>query len=247
MISNTRRRFLGAAALLGGAACVRNAQTLPRVDEPSPAVQELAEAITAGATSPRERAIAIYRFVRDEIRFGFTPYFDEARPGQTLDAKRGHCNPTGVLFASLLHAVNVDALLHFVTIDNRVLHGLGGFPARLNHAYTEVRLDGGWIPVDGYIVDPALFAGARAKLERSGRRLGWGMHRDAVQEWDGREAAMGQLCDPAMVLEDHGTYVDALDFFQSEAYSQRLGGVAGAMYRWFGVDAINRAIDNVRA
>ncbi|MDJ0789429.1 MAG: transglutaminase-like domain-containing protein [Myxococcota bacterium] len=180
------------------------------------------------ARDDRERAVRIHDFVRDRVRFGLTPWFDVASPRKTLELGVGHCNPQGVLFASLLGAVGIDARLHFVTLTNDVLFGLwpdgGGPPRELSHAFSEVRLDGRWQRVDSYIVDPELRAGARLRLAEEGLALGFGMHRDGTGAWDGRADAFSQFADDAMALEDHGLQ-DPRAFYQSAPYRHRVGGV----------------------
>ena len=41
-------------------------------------VKEVADAITAGCATEREKAIAIRNYVRDHVKFGFNKYFDVA-------------------------------------------------------------------------------------------------------------------------------------------------------------------------
>ena len=138
-----------------------------RVDQPSPVIRALAQRLV-GATTPEARALGCFRFVRDEIHFGFTPRFDLASAEETLVFGRGHCNPQAVLFASLLHAAGIEARLHVVTISNEILAGVfpppGGPPARLAHTFTQVWLAGEWRRLDGYIVDPLLYARALSRL-----------------------------------------------------------------------------------
>ena len=100
-----------------------------RVDQPSPVIRALAQRLVAGATTPEARALACFRFVRDEIHFGFTPRFDIASAEETLVFGRGHCNPQAILFASLLHAAGVEMRLHLVRISNEILAGIFPPPA----------------------------------------------------------------------------------------------------------------------
>jgi hypothetical protein len=223
-----------------------------RVDRPSPAVREIARRLTPPMAPPRERALALYRFVRDEIRFGFTDRFDLATPDETLTRRRGHCNPQAALFASLCHAAGLEARVHFVTIADDILAGIfpgrAAPPPRLTHSFTELRLDDRWIHLDGYIVDPALHAAALAQLRREGRRLGYGVHADGRIEWDGTSDCMAQFVSPAMLAgPDHGTFVDLAAFYHSAAYTQRLNVVTGLLYRTFAVPPANATLDRLRS
>lgn len=205
--------------------------------------------LTRGYLEPHERAAALFRFVRDEIRYGFTSAFDAASPNETLRARRGHCNPQSVLFAALLRSIGIPARSHFVTIGAEILDGvfpLGG-PRVLSHAYTEVGLEGRWLCVDAYCVDPPLFRAAQRRLAETGALLGWGVHRAGRSDWDGTHDAMAQLADPSMVLHDGGSYDDPARFYRSEAYANRFSVLDAGLYRWFGVDEGNRRLDALRA
>jgi hypothetical protein len=60
------------------------------------------------------------------------------------------------------YAAGIPAVLHAVNIRNDILLGvLSSAPPVLTHTYSEVALDGRWLRVDSYVVDPALFAVVR--------------------------------------------------------------------------------------
>ncbi len=214
-------------------------------------VEHLAEQLTRRATTDREAAVALFCFVRDEIEFGFTAHFDQATPQQTLASGRGHCNPQGALFAALLRAIGIPARPHFVTIRHDIIADLfpahGRPPLRINHSFVEVMLDGQWRSVDAYIADPPLFAGAKRALEKAGRSVGFGVHAQGTDRWDGREDAMVQFADPKMALADHGVFENAADFYRSEAYAQRLSWATRTMFGLFVVPSANASIERLRA
>jgi len=190
----------------------------------TPFINELAQSITRGAQSDRERAVMIHDYVRDTVRYGFTARFDEATPGETLKAGVGHCNPQTDLFVTLLRAVGIAARYHYVTISGEILRGVQpNVPSLISHGFAEVELDGRWLKVDSYIVDPAHADGARARLEQEGRDVGYGFHRRGAVVWDGASDAFSQLADPSMVIEDQGTWETPEDFFSSPGYLHRLG------------------------
>lgn len=189
-------------------------------------LNELAFSITRDGNNDRERAVMIHDYVRDQVRYGFTQRFDEASPSETLEAGVGHCNPQTTLFIELLRAVGIEAKYHFVTLTGEILQGVQpNAPALISHGFAEVRLDGRWIAVDSYIVDPAHAAGAAARLAREGREVGYGFHRDGTTNWDGSSSAFSQFADPSMVIEDHGTWDHAEDFFKSSDYLHKLGPI----------------------
>lgn len=214
-------------------------------------IDELAAALTREAGSPRERAVEIFLFVRDEIEYGFTGRFDAAEPSETLRLARGHCNPKTELFVALLESAGIEARQRFVTISSDVLYGLfpkrAPVPATLDHSYAEVKIDGEWLQVDGHVPDAALFRAAVRRLESEGRSVGYGAHVDGCIAWDGTVDCMAQFVDPGMLITDHPVYEPARAFYRSGGYGQRLGPVSGFFYRVFGVGALNRSLAKMRA
>lgn len=225
-----------------------------RLSAPTPSVVQRANEIVslAGATTARTKAIAIFFFVRDAVKFGFTRKFDNASPEETLKAGVGHCNPQGALFASLLQAQGIPARQCFVNLNNGVLRGvLSPPPARLVHSYVELQLpeeaaeegsqssgdregsaasDGTrgdekrpWIRVDGYIADPALFHAARARLQKEDREEGFGVHVNGSIEWDGKSDCFCQMANESkQVSEKLGAFDEPQLLYESPRNFQRL-------------------------
>ena len=218
------------------------------MNQPSPAVHELAQSL--GGTSQRERAVAAFEWVRDNIEFGFTPLFDYATPDDTLRMRIGHCNPQAVLFASLLSAIGLESRVHFVHIKNDILFGLfpsyAGPPPILSHSWTEVKLDDGWVALDGYIVDPGLRKGASRVLQSEGRAMGYGIHIDGSGNWDGIHDCMSQCVSPGMILKDCGQYCDADEFLSSQNNVQQLNTITTRLYSCFSVGPANEKLNELR-
>jgi transglutaminase-like putative cysteine protease len=175
------------------------------------------------ATDDRHLAVLLHDVVRDQIRFGFTPWFDDATPERTLRMRVGHCNPQADLLVSLMRVGGLAARFRPVTIGNDVLYGVASAPARLSHVFTEVRLDRRWIRLDSYIVDPALRAAVLPRLARAGRTLGFGCHVDAVEQWDGVNDAFSQIANDDLIIELHDPVDRLQDFYGSGAYQHRIG------------------------
>ena len=85
-----------------------------------------------------------------------------------------------------------------VSINMNVLTGLGP-PTGIygDHALSEVFLNGRWLLVDSYTVDPQLFAAGRAAMDEHGLRMGFGVHADGVNDWDGSDHSFVQYVMPA--------------------------------------------------
>ena len=247
-----------------------------RLSAPAPAVVQRSNDVVAlaGAKTPRAKAVALYAFVRDSIKFGFTGRFDTASPEETLKAGVGHCNPQGALFASLLQAQDIPARQRFVNLSNGVLRGvLSPAPPRLLHSYVELQLPGGdgvgdvgsgsqpagggsrpsgdesqgWIGVDSFIADPALFHAARARLEKEGGAEGYGVHVRGVNEWDGIGDSFCQMVDKSsQVSETLDAYDEPGLMYDSPENFQRLPWVIRVLFGLV-VRGPNSSIDAIRA
>lgn len=215
--------------------------------------QTIANAVSGGSSNLREAAVKLHDYVRDNVLFGFTPYFDAATADQTLRYARGHCNPQARLMVELFRVVGLDARFRPVTIDNKVLRGVIITPRLLSHVFTEVRIEDHWIRLDSYIVDPELRVKALEKLTAEGRELGYGCHASATGEWDGISDSYSQVATPEMIVELHRPYDDIEEFYASPEFLHRRVGLrfSQMMAPWrlaanLSTKLINVGVDRVR-
>ena len=228
-----RRAAFATAALLGAlapspAVGVETLGSTPYLDAEHPAIVRTAARVTAGAASPRERAVRIHDFVRDQIAFGFAGRFYDQRASDVLRSGVGFCNTKSTLFVALLRAAGIPARQRFVDLDARVLAGLiDPGTAYVDHSIAEVRLAERWIRVDSFIVDRTLAEVAGPRLVREGRWLGYGVHRNGTSHWDGTHDAFVQLVDdgsvPALTRTEYGVFADVGAFYARGARHNRLG------------------------
>lgn len=186
----------------------------------------IAEACS-GATTDREKAIGIFNFVRDRVRFGWDGRFYDMRASEVLKSGIGYCNTKSTLFCAMLRGAGIPARQHFVDISARILDGLlDPRTPYVDHSFVEVDLDGRTYSVDAYIVDRGLFDAARTRLVSEGRSLAYGVHRDGTCEWDGATDAFSQYVrtgsDPAPSTRDYGVYADVEDFYRRGSRWNRL-------------------------
>jgi transglutaminase-like putative cysteine protease len=204
-----RRTFLGGvggALVLGAPLAPSSALGWSGGRGRNPAVAgvigDLAKAV---GPDPRRRARAAYAYVRDGIRYALVD--DAVPPEELLRTRRGHALPQARLLNALLEGLSIRSRIHLYTLNSELWDGLTDprLPApRILHAVTEVQLDGHWLELDAYLLDPALRRAAQARLRAEGRPIGYGDHLGASGEWDGYRIAVGAL-DPSRVLADHGT------------------------------------------
>ena len=122
------------------------------IDSNHPAVVELACDLTAAESSDAARAIILYYWVRDEIRYN--PYAVSADPrdyraSHTLAAGEGWCVPKATLLAALCRAVGLPARPGFADVRNHLstarMRELMETDLFYFHGYTSIHIDGHWV------------------------------------------------------------------------------------------------------
>jgi hypothetical protein len=189
-----------------------------------PTIVNLATRLTYGKAAPLEKLERIFNYVRDEIKFGFPPTWDEVKASETVYYGLGYCNTKATLFVALCTAAGIPARQHFGLIDIQIMHGIMPsivfpfMPKLGGHSWTEVQLDGEWKPVDSYINDKLLYERAIKRLKQSGHSYGY-----SVSYMDGKSSCEFNFGEKGFVhmgavREDHGFWDDAADYFVSEQY-----------------------------
>lgn len=175
----------------------------------------------AGEGDELTRARHVHDYVRDHVRFGFSPHFWRVKASEVLATGRGHAMPKATLFTAMLRAVGIPARLHFVSVETGLLSGLMELPMpRHDHAVVEAWMGEQWLACDSFVFDPVYFEAARARLRSEGRHWGYGVHVDGRVEWSGRAPSYSQLVIggphalPAAL--DLGVRADALALYTEE-------------------------------
>lgn len=220
------------------------------IDKTHHKIAETAARLTQNCDSDLKRAAAIFQFVRDEIKFGFSRGFWDNRASEVLASGVGYCNTKSTLFIALLRASGIPARQTFVDLHASVLGGIidPGTPY-VDHSYVEVFLNGAWVATDAYIVDTALFGPAQAKARDEALPMGYGVHSAGSSSWDGREPSFAQfnLFDPGPISTRHwGLYQDVGDFYKhAKRPWNRLNPILRASFGAFASSA-NRRADRLR-
>lgn len=189
-----------------------------------PSVANLASRLTLGKDTPVEKVESIFHYVRDEIRFGFPPKWDEVFASETIHHGLGYCNTKATLFVALCRAAGIPARVHFGLIDIRIMHGIMPsfvfpmMPKVGGHSWTEVQLDGQWKSIDSYINDKTLYDRLVKRLKDSGQTIGY-----SVSYKDGKSSCEFNFGEKGFVhmgavREDHGVWEDAADYFATDKY-----------------------------
>lgn len=123
------------------------------VDFDNESVRDRADALASGLETDREKAVAFYYFVRDEIRHdAYAPTYEmEAyRASTVLTRGSGNCEHKSVLLAALCRSARIPARLGYVDVrDHRLSEKfrnmLGGDNLLPQHGYVEIYIDVKWI------------------------------------------------------------------------------------------------------
>jgi transglutaminase-like putative cysteine protease len=125
------------------------------VEADHPAVVAFAEEATAGASSERDKAVALYYAVRDGIRYD--PYSmsedpETYRSSAVLKSGSAYCIPKAVLLCGAARAAGIPARLGFADVRNhlstpKLQERMGGSDLFIWHGYTELLLDARWVKV----------------------------------------------------------------------------------------------------
>ena len=121
------------------------------IDSDAPAIQVFARKAIAEKQTTKDKAIALYRAVRDSIQYG--PYLDFLDPGvfrasAVLDAGKGFCVGKSALLAAAARASGIPARPGYADVRNhltspRLKETVGDM--FYWHSYTELKIDGKWV------------------------------------------------------------------------------------------------------
>ncbi len=192
-----------------------------------PVVAGKAQQLISGRHTPLEKLESLFLFVRDGIRFGFPPVWDEATASEVIGCGVGYCNTKATLLRALCRAAGIPAKLHFGLIDLRVMRGIipsvafPFLPRAAAHSWTEVQLGGQWRPIDSYINDRRFFRGALARLQASGRPVGYSLAPIGGRASCDLNFGEKGFVHMGAVVEDHGEWDDAGEYFASDRYRRR--------------------------
>jgi transglutaminase-like putative cysteine protease len=123
------------------------------IDCDTKSIREKARALTEGLGTDREKAVALYYFVRDEVKHN--PYapsqlLEDYKASSTLERGHGFCQHKAALLVALSRAAGIPARLGFVDVRDHLLSEkfrkmIGGDNLLIQHGYAELYIDGKWV------------------------------------------------------------------------------------------------------
>ncbi|HKB55601.1 MAG TPA: transglutaminase family protein [Ramlibacter sp.] len=120
------------------------------IDSDHPAVVQFAA--RAHGSTPRERAVALYYLVRDEVRYD--PYridlsISGLRASRALECGYGWCVPKAALLAAVARAAGIPARVGYADVRNHLstqrLRDLLQTDLYVWHGFTELWIDDDWV------------------------------------------------------------------------------------------------------
>lgn len=125
----------------------------PFIESDAAIVVALAERV-AGDADPKQRAIRLFEYVRDQVRYEFRAKLtrDEYRASNVLLEGKGFCVQKAVLLCALLRAARIPAALVLCdlkdhTLPKRIVDAMGT-DIMFHHGLDAIFLDGRWVLAD---------------------------------------------------------------------------------------------------
>lgn len=116
-------------------------------------VKKVALEVTKGLKTDKEKIIALFYWVRDQIKYNAFSYFPKVKANlkasTTIRRMYGFCMSKAVTLAALARAVGIPARIHMVDIINhkvskRIVDIMGTTVFHC-HGYSEIYLDDNWL------------------------------------------------------------------------------------------------------
>jgi hypothetical protein len=204
--------------------------------------------LTQLAKNDRERALAIYGFVK-RVPFA-TPFKLRLRtPREVIDAGRGDgLDKVGLLLA-LMRIADIPSRIRFMRLPGEMLRGLISNTTSAPRAIAEMWIGNRWVATDTYIFDAAYMAAARSRLADEGWECGYGIHRDGASIWNGAQDAF--LTGEAVAHQhlEHGAdavFEDPAAFIGSAAWRSTHPAVASAVHWNLRIPGMGKVIRELR-
>ncbi|MFX1454945.1 MAG: transglutaminase family protein [Promethearchaeota archaeon] len=122
-------------------------------DFDKPFVENKALEITKDLKTQKEKAIALFYWVRDKIKYNMLTYIPSVKANfkasVTLRRRNGFCVSKSILLSSFARAVGIPARIHLVDLINHKISQKVIDFMQTNvmhyHGYSELYLDGKWV------------------------------------------------------------------------------------------------------
>ncbi|UCG83499.1 MAG: transglutaminase domain-containing protein [Dehalococcoidia bacterium] len=123
------------------------------IDCDNKVIEDKAYEVIKGLQTDKEKAVALYYFVRDEVKHNaYAPLYDLDRykASKILEAGNGVCQQKAILLVALARVAGIPARIGLVDIRDHLISDtfkemIGGINILPLHGYAEIYIDGKWI------------------------------------------------------------------------------------------------------
>lgn len=221
------------------------------LDYDHPSIQKLIHERGWRLMAVDKRKKEIYKFVRDEIKFGYNKN-DSISASEVLQDGYGQCNTKGTLLMALLRALDIPCRFHGFYIDKIMQKGAvtGIFylmaPRNIIHSWIEIMDTESPTILEGFILDRAYVLALTKRLESGQNRMcGYGASTSdlpsKINEWDGHSNTYIQN---ESITKDLGIYNSPDEFYKR--HGTNLKGIKQWTYQNFVRHKMNKNVAKVR-
>jgi hypothetical protein len=193
---------------------------------------------------------AVYKFVKDEILFGYNKS-DDITASNVLADGYGQCNTKGNLFMALLRALGIPCRFHGFTIDQQLQKGaIPAYvfwlaPKHIIHSWVEVYFEDKWINLEGFILDDIYLSSIQNRFSSSKQSFcGYGIATNCLEkpetEWSGKDTYIQK----EGIHEDFGLYNSPDEFYSHKGTN--LSGIKRWLFQFIIRHLINKNVDKLR-
>lgn len=202
-------------------------------------LKEKAQEIIKSAETPKEAALKIFYFVRDQTRFGMD--YADVKAAHTLKKGTGYCFTKPNLQIALLRAVGIPARLHYVHLPKELLKDIApGFaydriPMVIGHPWCECYLSEKWIACEA-LLDEAFY---KARLKTGS------LTKEEIPtiDWDGET---NLILFKLSIAKDVGTFPSLDDLLIEAGKGGEGTAPRNRFFGWFVCFLANRRLNEIR-
>ena len=203
-------------------------------------LKEKAKEISKDANTPRDAALKLFYFVREEILFGID--YPDTKASYTLKKGIGFCETKTNLQIALLRAVGIPARCHYVHLDKVLLRTItprfmyDRMPTVVAHPWCECYLSEKWIACEA-LLDEALFKGMLREGSVTEEQI-------PTIDWNGETDLI--LFNP-LIVEDVGIFPSWDDaMIETRKRGKAAMPPSNRLFGWFMFFLMNRRINKGR-
>ena len=220
----------------------------PLIDLSDHKLRQLALSLTRACSGERERAIAIYKFVR-RLPLVARRKWRLRTAVEVIEKRGGDAVDKATLLVALLRLAGLPARLIFAPSHGGMQRGLPVELSPMSRPIVEVWLAERWVRTDTFVFDVPYMTAARHRLSNKHEEYGYGISRAGALDWDGNRDAyvLGVEQEDDLTPSNSRSYRDARDFLAAMPFAQRVAWLARLI--WWNAKAprLDRTLSALRA